>query len=123
MKIWPSRKAEAAPEAPKYPGVVEAMDGSAAKLRAWKGMPMAWQEQYGLPLTLGVNLSPLQLRQPDLVQIISDCLETTGMNPSHLDLEITESLSIKSIPGLRETLGRIRDLGCRISIDDFGTGP
>ncbi len=82
----------------------------------------AWQEQFGIPLTLGVNLSPLQLRQPELVDDIAASLESTGLRPEFLDLEVTESLNIKQIPELREKLTRLRELGCRISIDDFGTG-
>jgi diguanylate cyclase (GGDEF)-like protein len=82
----------------------------------------SWQEKFGIPLTLGVNLSPMQLRQPELVSIIEDALSTSGLAPSQLDLEVTENLSIKNIPGLRDTLTQLRTMGCSISIDDFGTG-
>ncbi|MEO6688927.1 MAG: EAL domain-containing protein [Dokdonella sp.] len=81
-----------------------------------------WQLRYSLPLRIGVNLSPLQLRQPNLVQFVADVLKETGLDPHLLDLELTESISMKSIPGLIETLHGLRALGCGISIDDFGTG-
>ncbi|MGN6519214.1 MAG: EAL domain-containing protein [Dokdonella sp.] len=81
-----------------------------------------WQLQYGLPLRIGVNLSPLQLRQPNLVQVVADVLKETGLDPHLLDLEVTESINVKSIPNLLETLHGLRGLGCGISIDDFGTG-
>ncbi len=81
-----------------------------------------WQERFGLDLTIGVNLSPLQLRQPDLIEVIEKSLGETDLHPRFLDLEVTESISIKTIPGLREKLQSLRDMGCRISIDDFGTG-
>ncbi len=81
-----------------------------------------WQVRYGLPLRIGVNLSPLQLRQPNLVALVESVLEETGLDPRLLDLEVTESISVKTIPRLLETLNGLRDLGCSISIDDFGTG-
>lgn len=81
-----------------------------------------WQVMFNLPLRIGVNLSPLQLRQPSLVQIVDAVLKETGMEPHLLDLEVTESISVKSIPNLLETLHGLRALGCGISIDDFGTG-
>jgi EAL domain-containing protein (putative c-di-GMP-specific phosphodiesterase class I) len=81
-----------------------------------------WQVMFDLPLRIGGNLSPLQLRQPSLVQIVDAVLKETGLDPRLLDLEVTESISVKSIPNLLETLHGLRGLGCRISIDDFGTG-
>jgi len=81
-----------------------------------------WQVTYGLPLRIGVNLSPLQLRQPNLVQVVAEVLRETGLDAQLLDLEVTESINVKSIPNLLETLHGLRELGCGISIDDFGTG-
>lgn len=81
-----------------------------------------WQKRFGLPLRIGVNLSPLQLRQPSLVALVAEVLEETSMPAHLLDLEVTESISMKSIPNLLETLNALRELGCNISIDDFGTG-
>jgi diguanylate cyclase (GGDEF)-like protein/PAS domain S-box-containing protein len=81
-----------------------------------------WQSRFNLNLRIGVNLSALQLRQPNLVQVVANVLHDTGLDPHTLDLEVTESISVKSIPNLLETLQGLRDLGCKISIDDFGTG-
>jgi diguanylate cyclase (GGDEF)-like protein/PAS domain S-box-containing protein len=81
-----------------------------------------WQERFGLNLRVSVNLSALQLRQPNLVQVVANVLRDTKLEPALLDLEVTESISVKSIPNLLETLQGLRDLGCKISIDDFGTG-
>ncbi|HEX7113222.1 MAG TPA: EAL domain-containing protein, partial [Mizugakiibacter sp.] len=81
-----------------------------------------WQQRFGLPLRIGVNLSPLQLMQPNLAELVRSVLEETGLEPSTLDLEVTESINVKSIPNLLETLQALHDLGCHISIDDFGTG-
>ncbi|MEO8010393.1 MAG: EAL domain-containing protein, partial [Dokdonella sp.] len=81
-----------------------------------------WQTRFSLPLRISVNLSPLQLRQPNLIGLVASILEETGMPAQLLDLEVTESISVKSIPNLLETLQALRELGCQISIDDFGTG-
>ncbi len=81
-----------------------------------------WQTRFGLNLRVGVNMSALQLRQPNLVQVVAEVLRDTGLEANLLDLEVTESISVKSIPNLLETLQGLRDLGCKISIDDFGTG-
>ncbi len=81
-----------------------------------------WQDRFGLGLRISVNLSAVQLRQQNLVQLVSQVLRETGLDATCLDLEVTESINVKSIPNLIETLQGIRDLGCKISIDDFGTG-
>lgn len=81
-----------------------------------------WSERFGLALKVGVNLSVLQLRQPGLAEIVRQTLEETGLPPEQLDLEVTESISIKSVPRLVETLRELRQMGCTIAIDDFGTG-
>jgi diguanylate cyclase (GGDEF)-like protein len=91
-------------------------------LRAACADARRWQTRFNLPLRISVNLSPLQLRQPGLVQLVAAVVEETGLDPRLLDLEVTESISVKSIPNLLETLQALRDLGCQISIDDFGTG-
>ncbi|GJM08337.1 MAG: hypothetical protein DHS20C11_06130 [Lysobacteraceae bacterium] len=81
-----------------------------------------WQERFKLDLSLGVNLSALQLKQRNLVQTVADVLHSTGLHPKHLELEVTESINVKGIENLLTVLQGIRDLGCKISIDDFGTG-
>ncbi|HEX6612886.1 MAG TPA: EAL domain-containing protein [Rhodanobacteraceae bacterium] len=81
-----------------------------------------WQQKYKLPLRVGVNLSALQLMQPNLVDVVRTACAEAGLNPRLLDLEVTESISMKSVPNLLETLSALRGLGCGISIDDFGTG-
>jgi len=81
-----------------------------------------WQSRFGMNLRVGVNLSAMQLRQPSLVELVASVLRETGLEADLLDLEVTESISVKSIPNLIETLQGLRELGCHISIDDFGTG-
>ena len=81
-----------------------------------------WQTRFGLNLRVGVNMSALQLKQVNLVEMVAGVLRDTGLEANLLDLEVTESISVKSIPNLLETLQGLRSLGCKISIDDFGTG-
>ncbi|MDF3981473.1 bifunctional diguanylate cyclase/phosphodiesterase [Luteibacter sp. PPL201] len=81
-----------------------------------------WQDRYGLGLRLGVNLSAVQLMQPGLVGEVATILRETGLDPSLLELEVTESISVKTVPHLEDTLQALHALGCGIAIDDFGTG-
>jgi diguanylate cyclase (GGDEF)-like protein/PAS domain S-box-containing protein len=74
------------------------------------------------PLTISVNLSARQFAQPDLVELVGQILAQTGLPPSSLELEITESVVMdESETGIR-ALRALRDVGCRLALDDFGTG-
>ena len=82
----------------------------------------AWLDS-GLALeTLAVNLSPTQFKQPDIHRRIAACLTETGLPPSHLELEITESAIMEQGPDAVEKLAELKRLGVRLAIDDFGTG-
>lgn len=72
-------------------------------------------------LRMSVNLSPRQLDDPTLPETIIDALVENDLSPSHLTLEITESLIMDHDAGL-PLLARLRELGVLVSIDDFGTG-
>ena len=73
-------------------------------------------------LTVAVNLSPLQFRDPRLLSIVTAALEESGLPGSRLELEITESALIDDEAGVLEMLNNFRELGIRLSLDDFGTG-
>jgi EAL domain-containing protein (putative c-di-GMP-specific phosphodiesterase class I) len=83
----------------------------------------AWRERWpGERLVMSVNLSPRQFADPGLVDSIAHVLEATGLDPSALELEITEtSVMDRSDAGLR-ALADLRGLGVRLVLDDFGTG-
>ncbi|CAM5602160.1 putative bifunctional diguanylate cyclase/phosphodiesterase [Rhodanobacter lindaniclasticus] len=81
-----------------------------------------WEQRYGLRLRLGVNLSAVQLMEPQLLEMVARALRETGLDPTLLEMEITESISIKAAPNLVENLNALHRLGCHIAIDDFGTG-
>ncbi len=81
-----------------------------------------WEQRYGLRLRLGVNLSAVQLMEPQLLDTVAKVLRETGLDPTLLEMEVTESISIKAAPNLVENLHALHKLGCHIAIDDFGTG-
>jgi diguanylate cyclase (GGDEF)-like protein len=71
---------------------------------------------------VAVNLSASQFRRGDVVKTIKEVLHETGLEPSRLEIEITESVLFQDTRATRMLLHQIRDLGVRISLDDFGTG-
>jgi len=82
-----------------------------------------WQKIHGnKDLTISVNLSPEQLRQPDIVERISDRIRESNVKPDCVKLEITESTIMRNPVETRKKLEALRNLGLRFSIDDFGTG-
>jgi len=73
-------------------------------------------------MTVAVNLSPLQFKNANLVQTVTDALAAAGLPPRRLELEITESVLLQENENNPATLHRLRDRGVRIALDDFGTG-
>jgi len=82
----------------------------------------AWEQRHGMRLRLGVNLSAVQLMEAGLVGSVAGILRETGLDPDLLELEVTESISIKAAPNLIGNLAALHELGCHVAIDDFGTG-
>ena len=83
---------------------------------------VAWQRRGAAALRIAVNLSPVQCRDPDLVGQIADILRQSGLPPALLELEITERVLLAETGANLEVLRRLKRLGVRISIDDFGVG-
>jgi diguanylate cyclase (GGDEF)-like protein/PAS domain S-box-containing protein len=83
-----------------------------------------WHERHpdSSPLTVGVNLSVKQLHHADLADQVRDALLSTGLAPSSLVLEITESVLMHATDTFLERLNELRSLGVQLAIDDFGTG-
>ncbi len=71
---------------------------------------------------VNVNLSVVQLLQPDIVETVEATLKETGINPQNLTLEVTESLAINDMERMVKILEGIKALGVKIALDDFGTG-
>lgn len=81
-----------------------------------------WNESGYPGYKVNVNLSVVQLLQPDVVDVIEKAIKDTGINPHNLTLEVTESLAINDMERMKDILSRIKALGVRIALDDFGTG-
>jgi diguanylate cyclase (GGDEF)-like protein len=83
-----------------------------------------WQpvERPGQSLTVAVNLSARQFEPGDLTSIVQETLQQTGLDPTCLHLELTETAVFDLRADILNQLGRIRDLGVQIGLDDFGTG-
>jgi len=82
----------------------------------------SWQAQGMRPLYLSVNVSAIDFRQRGFVEGIARTLKETGLDPTQLELEITESVLMQNIDTTVATLKAIKQLGVRLAIDDFGTG-
>jgi PAS domain S-box-containing protein len=82
----------------------------------------AWDRAGLPPLTLAVNLSARQFRQPFLARFIEDTLAETGIPPRRLELELTESLLMEDNESTRTALASLANMGVRVAMDDFGTG-
>lgn len=83
---------------------------------------VAWQ-QAGLPaLVMAVNLSAVQFKRGDLEKTIIQTLSQSGLDPSLLELELTESILIQDTEKVLGAVNRLKALGVKLSIDDFGTG-
>jgi len=80
-----------------------------------------WAEHGLKAPRIAVNVSPIQLRQPDFVDILKQAI-SEGVAPPGIDLEITESLAMEDIQANIGKLTSVRGLGVNIAIDDFGTG-
>jgi diguanylate cyclase (GGDEF)-like protein len=80
-----------------------------------------WQEA-GLEIDVSINVSPVDLAEPDFADSIARLLVQTGASASHVVLEVTESGAMKDLPATLRMMDQLRVLGIRFSIDDFGTG-
>lgn len=80
-----------------------------------------WQRA-GRRLRVAVNVSPLEFTQPDFVEVIAGALARHALPGGALELEITEGLLMQDVRGSAQKLQALRDLGVRISVDDFGVG-
>ncbi|MEP7000755.1 MAG: EAL domain-containing protein, partial [bacterium] len=81
-----------------------------------------WRELGQTQLRAAVNLSVRQLQHPDLVARVEQILEDTGLPPDRLELEITESIAMRSSGRAVDSLRALKARGVRVSIDDLGTG-
>jgi diguanylate cyclase (GGDEF)-like protein len=93
------------------------LDEACAQTRRWQ-----LEHPRVVPLTVSVNLSPRQLRDPKIVGDVADALERTGLPPATLTLEITEGAMMHDTEIALDHLHSLKGLGLRLAVDDFGTG-
>jgi diguanylate cyclase (GGDEF)-like protein/PAS domain S-box-containing protein len=82
----------------------------------------SWQSAGLKPPCVAVNLSAYTFLQQNLVEFVTSTLKNTGIDPGFLELEITEGVAMQNLDTAIQKLNTLRDLGIRITIDDFGTG-
>ena len=81
-----------------------------------------WQDVGYPPVKVSVNMSSRQFSKKNVVEIISETLEKTGLSPEYLGIEITESVIMQDVKSTITKLKQLHDMGICLSIDDFGTG-
>ena len=84
----------------------------------------SWKTQYPKAddIYMNINISKRQLTQPDTIRNLQAIFEQTGVSPSDVKLEITESVIMDDRDGITPVLNQIKDLGVQLAMDDFGTG-
>lgn len=80
-----------------------------------------WSEEYP-DITMAVNLSGRQFKDREVVKLVYDVIEETGINPKNLELEITETIALDDIEYTIATIHELKKIGVNFSLDDFGTG-
>ena len=81
-----------------------------------------WQEQGLPPVPVAVNVSAIQFRQEGFAALVRNVLQTTGLAPHYLELEVTESLLLSNADRSLAVLHEVKAMGVKLAIDDFGTG-
>ena len=80
-----------------------------------------WQDMGLAPINMAINLSSVQIINPKISENIKRIIKETGLDPKYVELEITESISIKGTDYVIELLNKLKKIGVSIAIDDFGT--
>lgn len=73
-------------------------------------------------MIMSINISAIQYKRKDFVSVIMDAVHKYNVEPSEVELEITETVLIEDLDEVKEKLQTLREYGIRISLDDFGTG-
>jgi diguanylate cyclase (GGDEF)-like protein len=82
----------------------------------------SWLKSGSTPLTMSINLSAIQFKDPDLTNFIHQCIQKYQIPPEYVEFELTETAFIENAEEHGNLLKIISQLGCRIALDDFGTG-
>jgi diguanylate cyclase (GGDEF)-like protein/PAS domain S-box-containing protein len=82
----------------------------------------AWQDAGLTPMSIAVNISPVELRQTDFVAGVKAILTESGLEPRYLELELTETFLMQDSRSVANVLKELKDIGVLLALDDFGTG-
>lgn len=93
-----------------------ALESVCKQIKLWESNPLTRD------LEISVNISARQFHQADFVTLVDDLIKQTGINPSHLKLELTESVVLDNVDDTVAKMHALKKLGVRLSMDDFGTG-
>ncbi|MQT11949.1 bifunctional diguanylate cyclase/phosphodiesterase [Segnochrobactrum spirostomi] len=96
--------------------------GLIVPIGAWAARTACRAAQHWPGIVVAVNLSSVQFRRDDVVEMVRGALEASGLPPERLELELTESVILENSPTSREKLAALKALGLRLAMDDFGTG-
>lgn len=91
-------------------------------LRTACAQSRAWRQAGFSPVRMAVNISPRQFRQSDLIARVDEILRETGLEPSALELEVTEGMIMNDVEAAIAIMEEFRKMGVLLAIDDFGTG-
>ena len=92
------------------------LEAACAQLAAWAARPERAH------LSIAVNVSVRQFRHPDFIDEVMQCIRRSGIRPDRLKLELTESLLAENIDATIAKMRNLKDMGVRLSVDDFGIG-
>jgi len=81
-----------------------------------------WQREGLPPVTIAVNISPVQFHQQDLVAVVRQALGESGLDPRYLQLELTESTAMRNVDFSIRLMARLKEMGVGLCLDDFGVG-
>jgi len=81
-----------------------------------------WIDAHHTTLRISINISALEFRQADFVEQVRAILNETGIAPSHIELELTESIVMHNVGAVLAILNELKRMGIFLAIDDFGTG-
>lgn len=81
-----------------------------------------WEQAGSGPVKIAVNVSGYQFSNQNIVRIAGDALQASGLDPKHLEMEITENILMRDTKDTIQILEQIKDLDIKIALDDFGTG-
>jgi len=81
-----------------------------------------WKQEFGRSIRIGINVSGCQIREPGMVDMVRSAVDESGIEPSSVEIELTESTIMQDDALTAETLTELREMGIGLALDDFGTG-